>query len=98
MFQVQAVPITNDEDEVIFYTLHLHEPNCENGPSTPRSFKNTLSFMKRHKTQPAESKQASTGNDPNEDAEESKLDPELKLLNSNSQSGICFFIFEAILS
>ena len=54
--------------------------------------------MKRHKTQPAESKRASTGNDPNEDAEESKLDPELKLLNSNSQSGICFFSFEAILS
>ena len=44
------------KDEVIFYTLHLHEPKVnENGPSTPRSFKNTLSFMKRNRnqTQPA---------------------------------------------
>ena len=28
------------KDEVIFYTLHLHEPKSnENGPATPRSFK-----------------------------------------------------------
>jgi len=42
--------------------------------------------MKRHKTQPEGS--SGGADQTGEDAEESKLDPELKLLNSNSQSGI----------
>ncbi|CAG5091530.1 Oidioi.mRNA.OKI2018_I69.PAR.g13105.t1.cds [Oikopleura dioica] len=88
MFQIQCIPIRNHKEEIIFYTVHLHEPELKSPMRRDGPGRFGMFSRSSRQTNPEEC---------NEDMlripeRESKTGPDVKLLDTSSQSVPAYII------